>query len=1611
MKTARFFFGLSLVVVAVGWGPSGASAQTPGSATFSVGTTSYSGRFDPRNVAVVWVENSSGQFIKTLCRHANWEIGYLYKWTSARGNYTDVDGVTSATINSQPQTHTVVWDCQDTNGAVVPDGMYYFKAEYTSINGQGPNMSTGVGFMKGNASVSTNFPNVSSTGGEFTGLSIDFTPSLPDIAVTGLSPTTGSVNSDVAVGISISNQTDAATASFTVALSNVTSGATLIGSQVVWSLGAGAVTNLTFNWSTAGLSTGNYDLEAHATDLASEVDLADNMGSLTVTLFRSIRDVVAESFTLDSVVPPGAPTNVVVTFQNAGGEPESFGVTLSDITDVQIIGTAFVSSLASGASSNVVFVWDTTGVAIGSHTLQAVADIVVDEVQTVNNTQTLTVIVANGLETNSLIARGAEWRYLDDGLDISGAPWTLDPANYYDGFWSLGAAPLGYGVDSIVTTLSNDSGGAPPSSEAADDAADAAYDDGWASGDNGGTGFGDWAIEASGTGGQFMGASTGNADGSDGIDTGGRAWGLWASSGTTEAVRPFAGGALSSGQVVQMALDNGWVSSEKSVGVALQNADSNSLWEFYFLGGTNNYYVKDASGSTYSSIPFTGDGLQIAFQLTGPAAYSADVSVGTNTWNFTGSLIADANQEIAQLQCWNFEAGSGENYDVFLNSLSVSNTVPVTNDITTWFRKEFTMDFTPIEVNGLARIVDGAVLYLNGQEIDRVNMPTGSVDGSTLASAPVTGADATTYVPFVIAPEDLAVGRNWLAAELHLSSSANTAKAFDLELTCFNSVVARTQTVVATGLQPVGDIQSGDEAGAVVTLSHTGNAATECTVLIRDTATGEILASLSAPLLVAGESAEVHLFWPTLGLDTGTRVLEAATVIDGTTNWVASTTQSIVVAAQDFTPHLVGASSSIGGFCQAVAASGSTVYLGNGATLDIWDIQTPSTPVRTGQIRLSGMIESLVVQASTVYAAAGNSGVHIVDVSTPAAPVQVATFDTSGNAHDLVLVGSTLFIADGLGGVRGLDVTTPAAPTLISAGATAGAARSLIYVAPNLMVLDMDDGVQVLTPSANPAQVGENREITAGVSLAEVSGAVLVSDANGGLFRVDTSTPATPVITTHVLLSSAGRSMTASGSALYIAAGSGGLLTVDPSSLAVIDTDSTAGEASDVVQVGDTLVVAAGFGGGELWDVSSPLAPVWVATFGAGARAVDAEMSGNALFVAGDEAGFQVHNLTDPAAPEWMATVVSSTNPRCLTVSDSLAYVAEALGGLKIYSVTNAAAPVLVSTDPTPGLATVRRVALSGSHLALTDGHQINLLDVSTPSTPIQIASNIPPGYVFDLTADASYFYAACGGSGLRILDRTTLGTVGTYSTELSPVVSVSVQGDQAFIGDGDSLFRILDISNPASPALVQSAAAPGFGAASAGSLVYLVGGDNQGAVMDVSAPLTPVSALSLPHLTYGLRIRAQGGVVLTAEDAAGLGIFNVSPADINLNGIADTVDQQLVDDNPADAIQTVWDVLGADDYDGDGLANLAETLAGTSPLDSGSFFAVSAVTPQAGAGGGEFVVRWFSEPGKTYTIHKATDLQVGFSPLLSGISDTSPVNSHTDTVDTAVSYYMISTP
>jgi hypothetical protein len=121
---------------------------------------------------------------------------------------------------------------------------------------------------------------------------------------------------------------------------------------------------------------------------------------------------------------------------------------------------------------------------------------------------------------------------------------------------------------------------------------------------------------------------------------------------------------------------------------------------------------------------------------------------------------------------------------------------PNNRHITTYFRRSFTVS-NPSQFRSLrVRLMrdDGAVVYLNGTEILRDNMPAGTVTLTTLASSAVGGADETTYFEFDVSPSQLVGGTNVLAVEIHQSASNSSDLGFDLELNASNALIPEGAT-------------------------------------------------------------------------------------------------------------------------------------------------------------------------------------------------------------------------------------------------------------------------------------------------------------------------------------------------------------------------------------------------------------------------------------------------------------------------------------------------------------------------------------------------------------------------------------------------------------------------------------------------------------------------------------------------------------------------------------------------------------------------------------------------------------------------------------------------
>ena len=101
--------------------------------------------------------------------------------------------------------------------------------------------------------------------------------------------------------------------------------------------------------------------------------------------------------------------------------------------------------------------------------------------------------------------------------------------------------------------------------------------------------------------------------------------------------------------------------------------------------------------------------------------------------------------------------------------------------ITTYFRHSFNVPDPAAVLNLTVELLrdDGGIVYLNGSEILRSNMPSAGVDYLTLATA---SANETAFEPKALDPAVLLSGENVLAVEIHQRSATSSDIGFDLSL-------------------------------------------------------------------------------------------------------------------------------------------------------------------------------------------------------------------------------------------------------------------------------------------------------------------------------------------------------------------------------------------------------------------------------------------------------------------------------------------------------------------------------------------------------------------------------------------------------------------------------------------------------------------------------------------------------------------------------------------------------------------------------------------------------------------------------------------------------------
>ncbi|NHA66598.1 fibronectin type III domain-containing protein [Phycicoccus flavus] len=259
------------------------------------------------------------------------------------------------------------------------------------------------------------------------------------------------------------------------------------------------------------------------------------------------------------------------------------------------------------------------------------------------------------------------------------------------------------------------------------------------------------------------------------------------------------------------------------------------------------------------------------------------------------------------------ELGYGDgDEDTFISPLGVAH----------YFRTAFTIpDLSAVSGQRLRLLVDdGAVVYLNGSELVRENMPNGTVSSTTLASSGIGGTGEMDWSTYAVPGGRLVQGANVLAVEVHNASSSSSDVSYaarveytpqsapatptgltatatsssSVDLTWGSAAgatgydVQRGGTTVATVASPAftdtGLTESTQYSYRVLARNASGASAPSAAVSVTTSAAPAPPASPAAPVLTAPSSTSVQVGWSAVAGATGYTVRRDGTAVATTSS-------------------------------------------------------------------------------------------------------------------------------------------------------------------------------------------------------------------------------------------------------------------------------------------------------------------------------------------------------------------------------------------------------------------------------------------------------------------------------------------------------------------------------------------------------------------------------------------------------------------------------------------------------------------------------------------------------------------------------------------------------
>ena len=217
-------------------------------------------------------------------------------------------------------------------------------------------------------------------------------------------------------------------------------------------------------------------------------------------------------------------------------------------------------------------------------------------------------------------------------------------------------------------------------------------------------------------------------------------------------------------------------------GVVVGSPSTTSFTETGLTSG-QGYSYRVAAGNDAGQGP-ASDPVTVTTSTPTPSALYA---VSGDAWRFAdsgadlGTAWRETGYDDAGWKAGRTQAGYGDGDEA--TTLSWGND-PNRKPLTVYARRTFTAGVVDDVQSLRLRLLvdDGAAVYLNGTELTRFNLPTGTITASTRASRALSGTEESQWRVYTVPRTALRAGENVVAAEVHNDTGSSSDLSFDLEL-------------------------------------------------------------------------------------------------------------------------------------------------------------------------------------------------------------------------------------------------------------------------------------------------------------------------------------------------------------------------------------------------------------------------------------------------------------------------------------------------------------------------------------------------------------------------------------------------------------------------------------------------------------------------------------------------------------------------------------------------------------------------------------------------------------------------------------------------------------